>query len=41
MDYRYIIASAIRNGGMIKTSRQGLVPMNHSKSITSGLKHMK
>ena len=44
MNYRSFIASAIKNGGMIKTSRQGLVPTNYSKSLntmTSGLKHMK
>jgi hypothetical protein len=40
MDYRNFIASTILNGGMIKNSRYGLVPI-HSRSITSGIKHMK
>jgi hypothetical protein len=44
MNYRSFIASTIKNGGMIKTSRQGLVPLSSSKSIHSinnSLKHMK
>ena len=40
MDYRSFIASTIRNGGMIKNSRYGLIPVN-SRSITSGIKHIK
>ena len=40
MDYRRFIASIIRNGGMIKNSHYGLIPVN-SRSITSGIKHMK
>ena len=43
MDYRSYIASAIKNGGFIKTSRYGLVPSStkNMRSITSGLKQMK
>ena len=44
MNYRSFIASTLKNGGMVKTSRQGLVPMSLSRplnTMTSGFKHMK
>ena len=40
MNYRSYIAETIKNGGMIKTSRTGLVPANY-KSLNNSIKHMK